>query len=96
MADIPEGATLPGDKGYDSNAIRTAAASRNIWASIPNRSNCKQPFGFSPWLYRQRNLVGRFFNRIRQFRGIATRDDKDPANDLAAGKLICARLWCAA
>ena len=92
---IPEGATLLGDKGYDSNAIaREAAAARNVWANIPNRSNRKQHFAFSPWLYKQRNLVERFFNRIKQFRGIATRYDKDPANFLAAIKLICVRLWC--
>ena len=90
---IPEGATLLGDKGYDSNAIaREAAAARNVWANIPNRSNRKQHFAFSPWLYKQRNLVERFFNRIKQFRGIATRYDKDPANFLAAIKLICVRL----
>jgi hypothetical protein len=42
---IPEGATLLGDKGYDSNAIaREAAAARNVWANIPNRSNRKQHF----------------------------------------------------
>ena len=89
---IPEGATLLGDKGYNSNAIREAAAARNVWANIPNRSNRKQHFAFSPWLYKQRNLVERFFNRIKQFRGIATRYDKDPANFLAAIKLICVRL----
>lgn len=59
---MPEGATLLGDKGYDS----------------------------------QRNLVERFFNRIKHFRGIATRYDKCPENYLAAVKLICARIWCAA
>lgn len=48
---IPEGATLLGDKGYDSNAIREQAARKNVWANIPNRSNRKQRFGFSPWLY---------------------------------------------
>ena len=91
---IPEGATLLGDKGYDSDAIREAAAARNVWANIPNRSNRTQRFAFSPWLYKQRNLVERFFNRIKQYRGIATRYDKDPANFLAAIKLICVRLWC--
>ena len=53
-----------------------------------------QRFAFSPWLYKQRNLVERFFNRIKQFRGIATRYDKGPANFLATIKLICVRLWC--
>lgn len=36
---IPEGASLLGDKGYDSNAIGEAAAARNVRANIPNRSN---------------------------------------------------------
>lgn len=45
---------------------------------------------------RQRNLVERFFNRIKHFRGIATRYDKCPENYLAAVKLICARIWCTA
>lgn len=80
--------------GYDSTAIREAAATRNIWANITNRSNRKQRFGFSSWLYRQRNLVERFFNRIKQFRGIATRYDKHAANYLTAIKLIRIRLWC--
>jgi transposase len=35
---------------------------------------------FSNWVYRQRNLVERFFNRIKHFRGIATRYDKCPEN----------------
>jgi len=54
----PEGATLLGDKGYDSTAIREAATARNIWANIPNRSNRKQHFGFSPWLYLSCPLSG--------------------------------------
>ena len=49
------------DKGYDSNAIREAAANKNAWANIPSRSNRKQRFAFSGWLYRQRNLVERFY-----------------------------------
>ena len=96
IADIPQGATLLGDKGYDSNSIREAAAAKGAWANILNRSNRKQRFGFSPWLYRQRNLVERFFNRIKQFRGIATRYDKNPANFMAAIKLIYTRIWWAA
>lgn len=93
---MPEGATLLGDKGYDSNAIRDAAARKNAWANIPARSNRKQRFTFSGWVYRQRNLAERFFNRIKHFRGIATRYDKCPENYLAAVKLICVRIWCAA
>ncbi|ARS29407.1 transposase [Sphingomonas sp. KC8] len=80
----PQGATLLGDKGYDSNAIWEAAARKNVWANIPARSNRRQRFVFSGWVYRQRNLVERFFNRIKHFRGIAIRYDKCPENYLAA------------
>jgi transposase len=62
---MPEGATLLGDKGYDGNAIREAAAAKNAWADIPSRYNHNQRFAFSNYVQRQRNLVGRLFNRIR-------------------------------
>ena len=91
---VGEGGILLADKGYDSNAIRTRIAEKNAWANIPPRSNRKGRFVFSKWVYRQRNLVERFFNRIKQFRGIATRYDKDPANYLAAIKLVAAKGWC--
>lgn len=92
---LGKGVTLLADKGYDSNAIRAMAETRKAWANIPPKSNRKESFPFSAWVYRQRNLVERFFNRIKQFRGIATRYDKDPNNFLAAIKLIAMRIWCA-
>ena len=90
------GVAQSADKGYDSNAIRTMAEDHKAWASIPPKSNRKGSFTFSAWVYRQRNLVERFFNRIKNFRGIATRYDKDPRNFLAAVKLVSLRIWCAA
>ncbi|RCI78717.1 IS5 family transposase, partial [Brucella anthropi] len=91
---LGEGDILLADKGYDSDAIRAKARERKAWANIPPKANRKGTFAFSAWLYRQRNLVERFFNRIKHFRGIATRYDKDPANYLAAVKLVAARIWC--
>lgn len=79
---------------YDSNAIRAMAAERKAWANIPPKANRKSTFAFSAWVYRQRNPVERFFNRIKHFRGIATRYDKNPANYLAAVKLVAPRIWC--
>ena len=89
---MPEGATLLADKGYDSNAIRAAAAARKAWANIPSRSNRRQRFAFSGWLYRQRNLVERFFNTLKHYRRIATRHDKLGSSFLAMVKLACIRL----
>lgn len=94
IEDLGEGSILLADKGYDSNAIRAQAAKRKAWANIPPKANCKGSFVFSSWVYRQRNLVERFFNKIKQFRGIATRYDKRPENFLAAVKLVAVRLWC--
>tara|TARA_B100000513_G_scaffold151848_1_gene71351 strand:- start:1628 stop:2044 length:417 start_codon:yes stop_codon:yes gene_type:complete len=89
------GATLIADRAYDTNPIRDAAAERKVWACIPPRVIRKGSFSFSPWVYRQRNLVERFFNRIKQFRGLATRYDRRPDNYLAALKLASIRIWIA-
>jgi transposase len=46
-----------------------------------------------PHLYRARNLVERFFNKIKQCRRVATRYDKLAANYLALIQLASIRLW---
>jgi transposase len=51
------------------------------------------PICFSPYLYRARNLVERFFNKIKHCRRIATRYDKLAANYLAFVQLASVRLW---
>ncbi len=94
IENLGAGDILLADRGYDSNAIRAKAAERKAWANIPPKTNRKCSFAFSHWVYRQRNLVERFFHRIKHFRGIATRYDKRPENFLAAVKLVSARLWC--
>ena len=56
-------------------------------------SNRNEPICFSPDLYRARNLVERFFNKIKQCRRVATRYDKLAANYLAFVQLASIRLW---
>jgi transposase len=96
LENLAPGATLIADRAYDTDAIRALAAERGAWANIPPRSIRKGSFSFSTWVYRQRNLVERFFNRIKQFRGLATRYDRKPENYLAALKLAATRIWLAA
>jgi transposase len=86
-------AILLADRAYDSDAIRTLAAGRGAWANIPPKKNRTGSFSFSAWLYKQRNLVERYFNKLKHFRGIATRYDRDPLNFLAAIKLASVRIW---
>jgi len=90
---ISKGAILLADKACDTNAIRAFTKQRQPWANIPAKSNRTGSYPFSQWVYRQRNLVERFFSKLKQFRGIATRYDKDPRNFLAAVKLAAARIW---
>jgi transposase len=90
---VPEGSIFLADKAYDTDAIRAETAERGGFANVPPRTIRKRSFAFSPWLYRQRNLVERFFNRIKQMRGLASRYDRRPDNFLAALKLAATRLW---
>lgn len=80
-------------KGYDANALRNAVSERKAWANIPPKANRKDPICLSPFLYRARNLVERFFNKAKQFRRIATRYDKLAENYLTALKLVAIRIW---
>jgi transposase len=89
------GATLIADRAYDTDAIRRLAAERGAWANIPPRIIRKDSFAFSGWVYRQRNCIERFFNRLKHFRGLATRYDRCPENFLAAIKIAATRIWLA-
>ena len=95
LSDLQPGTTILADKAYDTDAIRNFAKQRKCWANIPANANRKQTFSFSRWVYRQRNLVERFFNRIKQMRGLATRYDRRADNYLAALKLAATKIWIA-
>jgi len=83
---------LLADKSYDANALRQTVNRQGAWANIPPKTNRKDPICFSKYLYRQRNLVERFFNKIKHYRRIATRYDKLDENYLAALKLVAVRI----
>jgi transposase len=86
--------TVPlADRGYDADWIRALAAEKGVWANIPPRCNRNDSVCFSPHLYRARNLVERFFNKIKQRRRVATRYNKLAANYLLFIRLASIRLW---
>ena len=87
------GSMLLADRGYDADWIRELARTKGAWANIPPKSNRSAPICFSPFLYRARNRVERFFNRITQCRRVATRYDRLAANYLAFVQLASIRLW---
>jgi transposase len=93
LSGLKSGAMLLADRWYDADWIRALAQQYGAWANIPPKRNRKAPICFSPYLYRARNLVERFFNKIKQCRRIATRYDKLAANYLAFVQLASIRLW---
>ena len=93
LDDIGAEQILLADRAYDSDALRQTLASRGAWACVkpmPGRVNIP---AFSPFLYRYRNLVERFFNKLKHFRAVATRFEKHDANYLALVKLAATRIW---
>lgn len=81
------------DRGYDADWIRALVNEQGAWANIPPKRNRKDPICFSPHLYRARNLVERFFNKVKHCRRVATRYDQLAANYLAFVQLASIRLW---
>ena len=77
-------AVLIGDKGYDSDEFRQALNAKKISACIPGRSSRKQPVAYDKSLYKQRNLVERMFGRLKDWRRIATRYDRNAEIYLSA------------
>jgi transposase len=61
------------NKAYDANALIKPLEKRQITPFIPSRSNRRDLKKTDLNLYKERNLVERFFNTIRYFRCIATR-----------------------
>ncbi|MDX0894460.1 IS5 family transposase [Sinorhizobium medicae] len=93
LRDMRNGTILLADRAYDTNSLRELAKEKCAWANSPAKQNRKESFPVSSWVYRQRNQIERFFNKLKQFRGIATRYDKDARNFLAAIKLVATRIW---
>ena len=84
---------LLGDRAYDSNALRDALKAQGAWANIKPLARRVDPPAFSRFLYRYRNLVERFFNKLKHYRAIATRYEKHATNYLALVKLAAIRIW---
>ena len=87
------GQILLADRAYDSDALRQTLQDRGAWANVKPMPGRKNIPAFSPFLYRYRNLVERFFNKLKHFRAVATRYDKRPENYLAGVKLASTRIW---
>ena len=81
------------DRGYDSDKIREMCRNKGIEPVIPGRKCRKELISYDEHIYKERNLVERFFCRIKQFRRIATRYDKTAIMFRGALTLVSIILW---
>lgn len=81
------------DRGYDADALLAMIRASGAKAHIPSTRSRRIQRSVSRRIYRQRNLIERYFSKLKHFRRIATRFDKLARNFLAAVALASARLW---
>lgn len=84
---------VAGDRGYSSPTARQRLRRRHVQPIIPTRKDQPRQPHFDRAAYRQRNRVERLFNRLKQFRRIATRYEKRAANYLAMVTIGMILLW---
>jgi transposase len=87
--------TVVGDKGYDADALVALIHAAGAEAVIPPRRNRIEQRAYDRHVYKDRNLVERFFSRLKQFRRIATRYEKLARNFTSMLNLTCAYIWLA-
>jgi len=81
------------DKAYGSAKIRQQIADEGALAVIPSKSNARNPIPHDPNLYAQRNIVERFFCKMKDMRRLATRFEKTAKNFLAMLQLFAIKCW---
>ena len=84
---------LLADKAYDDGAFRDFLRYRGTIAVIPSKKNRLVQIPHDKHIYKERNFVERFFNRIKQFRRIATRYDKLAVTFMGAITLASILIW---
>ncbi len=82
------------DKGYDGQRAMDAIAASGAKPVVPRRTTTARWRSFDATLYKDRNLIERFFNKIKHFRRIATRYDKLARNYAGFLHLVAALKWC--
>jgi transposase len=93
LVNLCEGDIVLGDKAYDTDGVREQIQAQGAVPNIPDKASRKEKHCFSKTLYKERNLVERFFNKIKHFRRIATRFEKLAQNFRAMINLASIRIW---
>lgn len=86
-------AKVVADKAYDTNKVLVTIARHGAEAVIPPKANRTQQRPYDENLYADRNKVERFFGRLKEARGFATRYEKTATSFLAVAQLLATLDW---
>jgi transposase len=96
VAELKDVEFIVGDKGYDSESLRTQISDQGAIPIIPRKENSKIGNDDMDWcLYKYRHLVENAFARLKHFRSIATRYEKLKRNYEGMVSLGCTIMWLA-
>lgn len=90
---LRDGTIVLADKAYDADWLRRRIEAAAAAPNIPPMPHRRWKPCFSRTLYRLRNHIERFFNKIKHFRRVATRYEKHASNYLAMLKLAATKIW---
>jgi transposase len=81
------------DKGYDSDAFVAAIQNSGATPVIPPKSNRKTPRDYDKDIYKERNLVERLFQKLKEYRRVATRYERLAVNYMTMLSLASILIW---
>lgn len=81
------------DKAYDTNNVLKTIAQHQAEPVIPPKANRVEQRPYDANLYAERNKIERFFGRLKEARGFATRYEKTATSFLATAQLLAALDW---
>jgi transposase len=81
------------DRAYEGDEIRALAAAYGHEPVVPPKKNRKEPWKYDKELYKRRNIVERFFRRIKEYRRVYTRYDKTDVMYMAFVQFALLSIW---
>jgi putative transposase len=90
---LPRAKNLLADRGYDADWFRDGLRARGIEPCIPPKKNRKVQHAYDKALYKQRHKVENMFGRLKDWRRIATRYDRQAHTFFSAIKIAAIVIW---
>ena len=88
-----EGVPYVMDKAYEGDETRELASQNGHEPIVPPKKNRKEPWQYDKETYKRRNVVERFFRRLKSFRKVCTRYDKTDVMYMAFIQFSIVVIW---